>query len=540
MDSFDNSADKLDPFSIFTTTTDSPSSSTGRSLREPDVEHGIIFPVGYDYDDDGTNPTLNGAVLDKSDSKDSVGWRERILYYMCRLFIVAGLAIIIFAIVTTARNRRDDDASADPVTTMFATETPTVAPVLGTTATSTPLPTANQKARREWTVQGQVLQGSQASEQFGSSVALSTNGNTLAVGAIRPSDLFGRVFDGYVQVLSFDDASAQWMPMGEILQNEEDGDDYGYSVSLSADGRTLAASVIANNLSGRGNGQARVFRYDEPSMKWEQVGQDQFTGFWHDNVVLSDDGNTVAFVRNTDVTGENTAVVSHFIGGEWKPLGQELGGLPGGVSVTFIDLSADGRTVAIGGDAYDANTLVVLGGIIRILRYNEDADAWETLGQDVFGLHTYDGFGAAFALNADGTMLVAGAANHNTDDLSNAGQVRVLEYDETAGQWYPRGQAIVGEEESEMLGSSVAISADGGTVAVGSPSGQGHLQVYVFDDATKSWMSLGGALEGTADDDKFGYAVALSDDGQSVVGSSRLHDSNGEDAGQVRVYRIGP
>ena len=505
----------------------------------PDVEQGMtdMYPSrngGNDYNDDDNTTLDGGGALDKSDRKDSVGTRERLLYYLCRLCIAAGIVIVIVAIVSTKRNRRDDkETSAGPITTVFTTIAPTLSPVQSTTA-----PTANQKARQEWIAQGQVLHGSQALEQFGSSVAMSADGSTVAVGAIQPSNAFGRMFDGYVQVLRFDASTSQWMPMGEIIQNEADGDDYGYAVSLSADGRTLAASVISKNLAGRGNGQARVFRYLEADMVWEQIGQDQFTGFFHDDVVLSNDGKTIAFVRNTDQMGENTAVVSRFNGIEWEPLGQELGGLPGGVSVTFIDLSANGRIVAIGGDAYDAD-LNGLSGIIRVLGYNDATELWEPVGQDLVGLDTYDGFGSAFALSADGTTIAAGAAYHNTNDLSNVGQVVVFEFDATASEWYPLGQVLVGEEESDTLGRSLAISADGRVLVAGAPSDDGRVQAFVFDNATKSWVSLGNSLEGIAGEDQFGYAVALSADGQSVVGSSRWHDFQGEDSGQVRVYRLG-
>jgi len=518
--------DEFDPFSMFMAS--STSSTTGRSLASSDVEQQgatYLFPSDGDDNDYG-NDTLGDGILNKSDSKDSVGMRERLLYWLCRLFIVAGLVLVVLGIVSATRHRRDDGKS------ITSTLPPTLSP-----APSTLMPTANQQSREEWAALGQVLHGSQSLEQFGSSVAMSADGSTLAVGAIQPSNAFGRMFDGYVQVLRFDVNTSQWMPMGEIIQNEVNGDDYGYAVSLSADGRTLAASVISNNLAGRGNGQARVFRYVEAVMEWEQIGQDQFTGYFHDDVVLSDDGNTVAFVRNTDQMGENSAVVSRFNGTDWEQLGQELGGLPDGVSVAFIDVSADGSTIAIGGDAYDEN-LNGVSGILRILRYSAETELWEPLGQSLVGFDTYDGFGSAFALSADGTKIVASAAYYSTEEMSNVGLVRVFEFDATSTQWYPLGQGILGEYESETFGRSLALSADGRVFAAGSPREEGRVKVFAFDESSKSWFPVGSTLEGIAGDDQFGYAVALSADGQSVVGSSRWHDFQGEDTGQVRVYRL--
>jgi hypothetical protein len=99
------------------------------------------------------------------------------------------------------------------------------------------------------------------------------------------------------------------------------------------------------------------------------------------------------------------------------------------------------------------------------------------------------------------------------------------------------------------FGSSVSISADGSTVAVGSPAPAltstllpDDNTVRVFKNISGVWTQLGQDITsvGLTDlfGDQFGFSVALSDDGNTVVIGANVNDGNGADAGLVRVYRF--
>ena len=105
-----------------------------------------------------------------------------------------------------------------------------------------------------------------------------------------------------------------------------------------------------------------------------------------------------------------------------------------------------------------------------------------------------------------------------------------------------QGQDINGEISNDQSGTSVSLSADGTFVAVGAPynngngSDSGHVRVYKL--ISNTWTKQGGDIDGEDDNDKSGSSVSLSRDGSIVaIGSPKNNNSNGTDAGNVRVFK---
>lgn len=90
---------------------------------------------------------------------------------------------------------------------------------------------------------------------------------------------------------------------------------------------------------------------------------------------------------------------------------------------------------------------------------------WKQLGAAIDGEAAGDRFGISVAFSADGRTVAVGARN-NDGNGSNSGHVRVLSYNNNTNQWEQLGPDIDGEAAGGLFGSSVALSADGGTVAV--------------------------------------------------------------------------
>ena len=109
-------------------------------------------------------------------------------------------------------------------------------------------------------------------------------------------------------------------------------------------------------------------------------------------------------------------------------------------------------------------------------------------------------------------------------------------------QWAQWGTTIPGANSGDIFGGSVAISDDGSIVAVGIPNDDsnggnaGAVRVfYVAPDGTTSPMGV--KLLGEMPADQFGTAVALSGDGQYlVVGAPFFDESSITDRGKVYVY----
>ena len=124
---------------------------------------------------------------------------------------------------------------------------------------------------------------------------------------------------------------------------------------------------------------------------------------------------------------------------------------------------------------------------------------------------------------------------------SAAGHVRIFVWNGSTSAWVQRGSDIDGEAAGDQV-NAVALSSDGNTVAIGAAENDGngdwagHVRVYTWKNGTSAWVQRGSDLDAEAQKDHFGWAVALSSDGNTVAVGARRNDGNGTDAGHVRVY----
>ncbi len=112
-----------------------------------------------------------------------------------------------------------------------------------------------------WIQLGQDLNGGTIVDWFGHSVAIAgATATTIAVGALRSDGTGGDA--GSVSVFDFD--GTQWNQTGMTIEAESAGDWFGYSVSLSDDGLTVAGSGINNNVGGTSpyKGHVKVYSMD--------------------------------------------------------------------------------------------------------------------------------------------------------------------------------------------------------------------------------------------------------------------------------------
>jgi hypothetical protein len=129
-------------------------------------------------------------------------------------------------------------------------------------------------------------------------------------------------------------------------------------------------------------------------------------------------------------------------------------------------------------------------GSCRVYRYNDQHDSWQKFGQDIDGEEQLDQFGTSVSMDANGTVIAIGAIGSN-ENGDNSGHVRVFQLDEANKKWVQVGKDIPGPLSESMFGRSVALSADGDLVIVGSPNdnrgdGNGIAQVFETGIAVKS------------------------------------------------------
>ena len=142
-----------------------------------------------------------------------------------------------------------------------------------------------------WTSIGEIT-GVAAGDLAGA-ISLSSDGRTIAVGARENDDGPGDN-SGHVRILNYDGSS--WNQVGEAILGSADSDHSGYSVALSGDGKTVAIGAKDHDDGANANaGQVRV--YHNENGKWTLVtthtGSAESDEFGV-SVALSDDGRTLA------------------------------------------------------------------------------------------------------------------------------------------------------------------------------------------------------------------------------------------------------
>ena len=159
-----------------------------------------------------------------------------------------------------------------------------------------------------WTQIGTDIDGEAADDLSGYSVSLSSDGQTVAIGA---KDNHGTGSDsGHTRIYQWNGSA--WIQLGNDIDGEAVDDESGFSVSLSSDGETVAIGARNNDANGSNSGHARVYQWDGSA--WTQLGNDvdgEATDDWSGySVSLSDDGETIAIgaIRN-DGNGSNSGHV---------------------------------------------------------------------------------------------------------------------------------------------------------------------------------------------------------------------------------------
>jgi len=234
-----------------------------------------------------------------------------------------------------------------------------------------------------WLQQGSDIDGEAADDRSGTSVSLSSDGKIVAIGA--PGNDGGGTIAGQVRI--YQNINGNWTQVGSDIYGESAGDFSGWSVSLSSDGSTVAIGAIYNDRNGIKSGHVRI--YKNISGTWTKQGsdiggeaaQDQ-SGF---SVSLSSDGDIVAIgAPYNDGNGSNSGHVRIYknIDSTWTQIGSDINGkVIYDNSGCSVSLSTDGNTLAIGSKSNDGNG--DYAGHVRI--FKNLSGTWTQVGSDIDG-----------------------------------------------------------------------------------------------------------------------------------------------------------
>ena len=382
-----------------------------------------------------------------------------------------------------------------------------------------------------------------AADRFGYALAVSGDGDTLAVGAPL-EDSAALLIDGAeaddcadavpvncaedsgaVYVLVRDPGTAGWTQQAYVkASNTGAGDNFGHAVALSQDGNTLIVGAPLEDANGSGEGDnsaadsGAAYVYTRSGATWslqsylKASNPEAGDNFGH-AVALAGEGATLAVGApledgNGSGEGDNSAADSGAVyvfaasGGGWSQQAYLKASNPeaGDNFGQAVSLSRDGDTLAAGAPLEDSAALLINGS----QGDNSAADSGAayvftrtgvTWSQQVYvkssNTDAGDHFGHALALAGDGATLAVTAPFEDSAALSIGGD---------------------------------AVDDCEGIVLINCEPDSGAAYIYARNGATWGAQAYVKASNTTAQDN-FGQAVALSFAGDLLAVGAHLEDS---------------
>ncbi len=325
----------------------------------------------------------------------------------------------------------------------------------------------------------------------------------------------------------------QWTQLGNHIEGTQQNGYLGQSVSINDSGQVMSiGSHQNNNANGTNSGQVQI--YELTGNTWTPKGNfidGNGTGnvFGYDHEI-SDNGNVIAigapaFLANPDISGY--ASVYAFNGTNWVLRGSEF--LGDAIDDNFgnaVSLSSDGSIVAIA--AVPNNSI----SYIRV--YQWDGTVWNQMGSDINDATVLDGFGRSIRLSSNGTTLVVGAEAHDTPS-TDIGRLSVYEWNGT--NWIQKGTDIFGEAENDFFGKGVAINNNGTIIIAGAADGLNQTRGYVkvFEWNGTNWAQKGSKLLGEEGSAFFGISNDINSAGDIIISGTlggsfaKVHNFQGTD-----------
>ena len=268
-----------------------------------------------------------------------------------------------------------------------------------------------QYSDNSWSQIGSDIIGLSANSNLGFDISLSSDGTIVASGDIGNNEL-----SGTVRVFQY--SNDTWNQLGENIQGVTYGERLGYSLDLSSDGSIIAT---ASPYQDSKNGEVRVFKFSENS--WTQLGQDingEASGDEFGNKIqLSYDGTVLAIGApyNAATFSDNINRAGHvrvyeFSNNSWSQKGSDIDAENSQDEFgRGIGLSSNGNVIAIGGTQYHDDG----SGIVNV--YTWTGTDWQKFGNSISAENTSSGatdfFGEEVSMSSNGTIVASGAKAGN-------------------------------------------------------------------------------------------------------------------------------
>lgn len=328
---------------------------------------------------------------------------------------------------------------------------------------------------------GESLQGL-AGEEFGFSVAVCSSNNMKRVIVGAPRANGSAVQSGYAKVYDFDDSTMKWTLVGKGISGRLANEIAGTKVAISDDGSVVAVAGFGGD--GLERGFVRMYTFNNAIEEWEMVGN---------------------------------AIEGHM---EEARLGTS-------VSILTVDNpSLSGLQkyyIGVGSPGYNQSK-----GIAQVYRYNDYYNDWEQFGDDVAGQKILEKLGTSLSMGLirNNIILAVGSPNDTEyygDSRDLQGKVQVYKHDIINEEdiWEMFADPIKNVDQDDSTGFAIALSGNGMRLAVGSPQyddRKGMVRVFDLDIDKTEYVQVGEKIFGKQSYGEFGFALDVSGN-EIAVGS---------------------
>jgi hypothetical protein len=354
-----------------------------------------------------------------------------------------------------------------------------------------------------------------------SATSISNDGSVICFGMDfyrDPIDLIDNI--GLVEVYKYDGNT--WVQLGNNIEGNVMNDKVGTATSMNSDGTIIAVSGSGPALVGHTN----IYKYSTPGQTggvWEQLGSTLSGAANMENLGLTCDlDSTGSIIILGTRQGDYVEIYKYStpgqLGGGWEQLGGTISNISGETNgYPKVSINANGNRICIGSPMYQNST-----GIVKVYEYSTPGQlggVWAKIGADINAITSGDGMGVSVAINEQGTVVACGSYTSDNEGI-DTGSVRIFQ--DSGGSWTQIGQTINGEFDNSMSGTFITLSANGLVVGIGSflhnEGGQNNIgQVRVYRYNVGTWVQVGIDLNGSTEEQQFGYRIKLNGDGSRLV-----------------------
>jgi len=375
--------------------------------------------------------------------------------------------------------------------------------------------------------------------------AFNADGNEVGAGAAY---IFDKIGNNWVQTAKVfaADGKAEREPSPPFPPDEFRSDSFGLTVAISSDGDTVAVGAPGHNHTGKVSRAGAVYVFQRSNGVWSQQAelfspnpnsQDHF-GDAPDFGGIGLSGNTVVVADSVNGLGLGAIDVFTRTNDVWTFTTQLF--VPNDPFFVPSSLAFDGRTLAVGSDNSDALT-AGFAGVVHVFRFSEGQwSAPVTLS----AADATSGGTFGYSVSVSGNTIAVGAA-FGPGATTQSGAAYVFAGEDGLWTQIAKLNAADGVDR-DAFGSSVAVS--GQTVLVGAvnhtPPATGTFAAgaaYVYQPRDENWSQIAelSAADGISGGG-YGTSVALLNN-TLVVGAPGQHPPvEGYPGGEGYLYSLRP